>query len=204
MSEMISSMSGFEQVVFIIACISSLLFLIKAVMMIFGIGGDDIDVPDDVDVPDGGTADVPAEIDVAGLEFFTLHGILAFLCIGSWTTFFAFGQTGSYLLSVLLGLVAGGLMMVACAFMVRALMRLQQSGNVDTVKAIGKIGEVYLRIPPMGEGKGKVNVELGGKECEYEAVSLDKAEIPYGTKVRVVDLQDDDIMVVQRESEELE
>lgn len=204
MSEMFSSMSGFEQVVFIIACISSVIFLIKAIMMIFGIGGDDVDIPDDVDVPDGSTPDVPAEVDHAGLNFFSLHGILAFLCIGSWTVFVGFRQTGSHVLSLIMGLVAGGLMMVASAYMVRALMRLQQSGNVNTVKAIGKIGEVYLRIPPMGEGKGKINVELGGKECEYEAVSQDKTEIPYGTKVRVVDLQDDDVMVVQRESEELE
>lgn len=201
MSEMFASMSGFEQIIFVVACLSSAVFLIKAVLMMFGIGADDVDVPE---IPDDATPDVPAEIDADGLHFFSLHGIMAFFAVGSWATLFSFSKSESHVLALIIGVVAGALMMVACAYIMRAMMKLQQSGNVDNTKAVGKIGEVYLRIPPMGEGKGKINVVLGGKECECEAISQDKTEIPYGTRVRVVDIQDDDVMVVQRESEELE
>ena len=199
MPEFFTSMSGFEQVVFVMACASSLFFVIKSAMMFMGIGVDDVDVPD-ADVG----SDLPAEVDTDGVKFLSLHGILAFFAMGSWGVMLGYGLTASYGLSIVIGLVAGVLMMVACAYVMRALMKLQESGNVDSVKAIGKIGEVYLRIPPMGQGMGKVNVELGGKECEYQAVSQDDIEIPYGTRVRVVDLREDDVMVVQRESEDLE
>ena len=204
MGEMYASLSGFGQVIFIVACISTGIFVIKATLMMFGIGVDDVDVPD-ADVPDDVTADVPAEIASGSLHFLTLHGIAAFFAVGSWATLVTLDKTGSNAISIVVGVIAGALMMVASAYMMRAMMRLQQSGNVNTTNAIGKIGEVYLRIPPMGKGRGKINVVLGGKECEYEAVSQDEEEIPYGTRVRVVDLQEeDDVMVVQRESEELE
>ncbi len=190
-----------EQIVYGVAFISSLFFVIKTVLMIVGFG-DDLDL--DMDGVDGAD-DVPVGLDDIsdGLEFFTLHGVMAFFAVGSWAGLFGYSSTGSHWLGLLIGLISGAIMMYACAWIVRALKNLQESGNVNTKKAIGKIGEVYVTIPPVECGTGRVNIVLNGALKEYDAVCLDDKPIEYGERVRVVDLQDSMTMVVQRESEEL-
>ncbi|MBR4985950.1 MAG: NfeD family protein [Proteobacteria bacterium] len=206
-----SGLSGFEQVYYVIAIVSSLFFVLKTVLMMIGIGNGGIDIDGDgiVDIPDGLDVNGDGVLDSAdtqgsALHFFSLHGILAFFCMGAWVTLGVFSASGFYILSVFCGFVAGLIMLVVCAYLMRAMLRLESSGNVNTKKAIGKEGEVYLMIPPHEEGKGKVNIELNGKLCEYDAVSLDPMPIKYGTQVRVVDVLEDDVMVVQRVAEELE
>ncbi|MBQ8036752.1 MAG: hypothetical protein IJ268_07160 [Proteobacteria bacterium] len=207
-----SGLSGFEQVFYVIAFISTLFFILKTVLMTLGIGnggididGDGIvDIPDSLDINGDGVLDSADENAASALHFFSLHGILAFFCVGSWVTLGTLNAFGIHILALLCGLVAGSIMLVVCAYLTRALMSLEASGNVNTKRAIGKEGEVYLMIPPHEKGKGKVNIELNGKLCEYDAVSLDPMPIKYGTQVRVVDVLDDDVMVVQRLAEELE
>lgn len=187
-----------EQIVYGIAILSSLFFLIKTGLLIMGFG-------EDLDVEVDGSDDVPVGIDDIsdGLEFFTLHGIMAFFAVGSWSGLWGYSISHSPWIGLLVGFILGALMMYLCAWIVRALKNLQESGNVNTKKAIGKLGEVYVTIPPAECGVGKVNIVLNGALKEYDAVCLDDKPIEYGERVRVIDLQDSETMVVQRESEEL-
>lgn len=212
MGSWFAGLSGFEQVFYVIAFVSSLFFVLKTVLMMIGIGnggididGDGIvDIPDSLDINGDGVLDSAEENAASALHFFSLHGILAFFCVGSWVTLGVFSASGLYILSLIVGFIAGSIMLVVCAYLMRAMLRLESSGNVNTKRAIGKEGEVYLMIPPHDEGKGKINIELNGKLCEYDAICLDKVPIKYGTHVRVVDVIDEDVMVVQRVAEELE
>lgn len=222
MLEFITTLSGIEQVWWGLAIISSAAFAIKLVLTFVGIGGgmdaiegldaaDSIDGIDGADAADGAiqAADnvdhVPATVNaLEGLNLFSLQNILAFFCIGSWSAIACYSSTGSALISSGVGLVAGIIMMFICAWMMRALFKLEASGNVKMKEAIGMIGNVYLTIPAHDKGRGKVNLELGGSLKEYDAVSQDDEPIKSGTKVRVVDLLEDDLLVVQKESEELE
>ena len=206
MSEWFSSLSGFESALYIVAIIATLFFLIKTALLLFGVGADmDMDVDMDVDVDGGDGGDMVQAEDGggAGLHFFTLHGILAFFCVGSWASIAAFHASDSIIISSLVGIISGAIMMVVCAYIVRALMNLEENGNVNIKKAIGAVGEVYLTVPSRDDGDGKVNLVLNNKIVEYDAVSLDENPIETGTKVRVVDLTDNNQLVVQRESEEL-
>ena len=199
MSEWFSSLSGFEFVLYLIAIISTLIFLIKSGLMLFGVG---MDVDVDVDVSDS-TDMVEADDSGPGLHFFTLHGILAFFCVGSWASIGTYSGSGSIFLALLVGTIAGAIMMVLCAYIVRALMNLEENGIVDLKKAIGVIGDVYLTVPKHDEGEGTVNIPINNKIESYSAICLDDTPIETGTKVRVVDLTDNNVLVVQRESEEL-
>ena len=205
MSDWFASLSVFETILYIIAGISSLFFIVKSALMMMGIGMDvDIDADMDVDVADPADGQMVESDSIhSGLHFFSLHGILAFFAVGSWATIAAFKGTGSAVISSIIGLVAGAIMMVVCAYIVRALLSLEENGNVDIRKAIGQIGEVYLTIPKLDDGEGKVNLVLNNKLQDYQAISRDETPIETGAKVRVVDLTDDNILVVQRESEEL-
>jgi membrane-bound ClpP family serine protease len=110
---------------------------------------------------------------------------------------------GSHIISLLCGIAMGFVAMYLVAIMLRALKKLETSGTINMKSAIGQIGEVYLTVPEMDKGRGKVNLVLGGQLQDYAAISRDSEPIAFGTKVRVVDIEDDDTLVVQRESEEI-
>ena len=188
------SMTLFEQILYGIAIISTGLFVLKGIFLIFGISSasDGLDV-DDVDCADA-----------TGISYFSVIGILSFLPVGSWGAILAYSFSDSHLVSIIAGLFSGFVEMFATIQFIRFVRNMQESGNLKISLAIGKIGEVYLTIPPMELGEGKVNVVINGSLQECQAVSLDKTSIPTGTKVRIVDLQGDDVLVVQRESEIME
>jgi membrane-bound ClpP family serine protease len=73
---------------------------------------------------------------------------------------------------------------------------LQSSGNIDLRNAIGHGGEIYLTIPPADIGKVKITVQE--RLRIYDAVSIDKAEIKTGQRIRVVDVTPQDVLVVEK------
>ena len=185
------SMTLFEQIFYGIAIISTGLFVLKGIFLIFGISS----------ASDGLDVDCA---DATGISYFSVIGILSFLAVGSWGAILAYSFSDSHLVSIIAGLFSGFVEMFATIQFIRFLRNMQESGNLKISLAIGKIGEVYLTIPPMELGEGKVNVVINGSLRECQAVSLDKTSIPTGTKVRIVDLQGDDVLVVQSESEIME
>ena len=196
--EWFQSLPLFEQVLYGIAIIGSLFFVIKTIMMFAGFG-DDVDVDADVDAADGALDTIDGE----GMRFLSLHGIASFFAVGGWAALLGYKGTESPVLSVIIGFVAGVIMMVACAYIMKSMMKLQENANVNVNNAIGKIGEVYLTIPALDQGNGKVNLTMNGSLREYDAISRDKEPISNGVRVRVVDIEQDGTLVVQRESEEL-
>lgn len=48
---------------------------------------------------------------------------------------------------------------------------MEQSGNIETDSAVGCTGIVYLTIPAMREGEGKVQIYIQGAIREYDAVT---------------------------------
>lgn len=198
MSEWYLSLDPFLQVLYAVAIISTALFLFKGILLIFGISG--TDTPIDAD----GAPDDISDCDADGnVRYFSLVGILSFLSVGSWGAILALTISQSHIIAICAWIVAGTAEMIAVARLVRFLRRLQESGNVRTERAIGKIGEVYLSVPPAEHGEGKVNLVINSGLKEFQAVSLDKTAIPTGTKVRIIDIQNDETLVVQRVSEEL-
>ncbi len=171
------------------AAIGGTILVLQFLMLLFGVGGDS-------DLGDGhGHVDVGHD-QSAFLKLFSLQTISTF------TTFFG-----------LVGLATAGLQWsptaVACAAtlagttalwlvarLMHSLAALQSQGNVDLANAIGHRANVYLRIPPAGAGHGRIMVQVQGRTVECTAVTRG-AEIPTGAEVRVVEHQDDDMLVVE-------
>lgn len=86
--------------------------------------------------------------------------------------------------SIICGLVA----FVAIGFAYKAIRKLQADGAIDNRNAIGKVAEVYLKIPAKGEGHGKLSIVLQGKLVEMDAVTDETEAIPTGKDVKVIGL----------------
>lgn len=196
MSEWFAQLSTFQQILYIIAIPSSALFIIRCVLLWFGI--DNLS-----DVADIGDSSALAEIGSGEMQYVSMFGILSFLTVGAWGTLLGLQLTGSSVLALVIGCIAGFAETFAVVQITRSFQKLQDNGNVVLEKSIGKLGEVYVTVPPIDLGEGIVNIPVNSTIREFPAICLDRVAIPTGTRVRVVDVKDKTTLVVQRESEEL-
>ena len=144
------------------------------VIMLFSVLGADIDI------------DAEADIDI-GDGAFSVKGVLAFLAffgLGAWIM----ARAGSPVwLSIVVGLIAGYAVMSLLTLMLAKLRGLDSSGNRIAQRLLLQEGEVYLTIPPSGQGAGRMQVRQGSRLVEVEALTLG-ASIPSGSRAKVVEV----------------
>lgn len=191
--------------IFYLSCavIGGTLFLIRIILYIIGGAASDTDI--DVDVNSdfhadfGHPADHPGDTHhgaEAGVKLVSVQGVTGF--------FLMFGLIGLAMArggihdvwTILGGAGAGFITMLAIAWAMLSMQKLQSSGTLKMENAIGCEGKVYLSIP--AGGTGKVNIAVQGSLREFEAVAADKTAIPTGTTVKVVRLSGTRVLVVER------
>lgn len=177
-----------QRVFALIAIPSTLIMIIQTVMLTFGwIGDGDVDVDDDVDLDDGD----------GGLALFSLRGVVAMLAVTGWTAI-AFIESGlNQVASVAISVVLGFLTLVGMAYFMRAVYRLQASGNIDVGNAVGKIAKVYIPIAGSAKKQGKVTMTLQEKYCELDAITTQPETLQTGTYVRVTAVDGAGMLVVE-------
>ena len=88
--------------------------------------------------------------------------------------------------------------MVLIALVMRMILRLQADGTVSLANAVGSGGEVYLSVPALRSGEGKVNVVIQDTMTECAAVTDEEAPIPTGEAVTVVGVTKERQLIVMR------
>ena len=211
MIEWWNSLSIISQVFYCIAIPSTLVLLIQTILLFLGLdddgaddlsGGGDIDVSADVDgdgIFDADGTEVPEDISgLADLKIFTLRGIIAFFVVFGWVGVSMDSMDISYYVTIPVSVACGVLMMVAIAFLMRAVMRLRNDGNIENRNAVGKSGTVYLTIPASRGGEGKVQVMIQGSYVERNAVTDEAEPIPTGSEIVVIGVSGNSNLVVKR------
>ena len=191
-------------VLYIVAVPSTVILVIQTVLLLFGIGGDDVDVDFDADNGIDGvfghdTVDHVDAVDVSGLRRFTVRGLVAFFAVGGWSGIAALQLGASRLVSGIAALLMGFAALILVALFFKFAMKLQQSGTLDFSSAVGKTGEVYMTVPAKGEGKGKVNVVVQERLVELEAVTESDRALLFGEAIRVTRLAGNNTVVVEPE-----
>lgn len=142
----------------------SVIFAITAISALFGIGGAesgdvDVDMDGEIDIvhPDSGIFD---------FKLISFRSILAFIAMFGWggVVFGEYGWKG-FAVALACGLVTMGI----TAYLIMAILKLQQNGTRANASLIGKKGTVYLAIP--AGGRGKVVLDLGDSTREITACS---------------------------------
>ncbi len=209
----------FSQILHCISIPSTLILIIQTILIIAGFGdsGPDTNLSDTsgLDLPDGGVDfdggtdlsgidgdvsghDVGNPADASAMHLFTFQGIITFLCVFAWSAILTYMGTNSILLSLLIGFVLGAGAMFGVAKIIQASAKLAQNGNINAKNYLGELGTVYLVIPAAEKGRGKVNISLGERYVEFDAITEDADDIPSGTSVRVVDVRSESLLVVER------
>ena len=154
---------------------------------------------------DGHTADSHGHahsFDATGLRLFTVRGIMAFLMVGSWVGFILSRAGIHEIIATFCAFVCGMVTLFFMAKIMQVLMNLQADGTTRIKNALGQVGQVYIRIPGEEKGKGKVNVTVQEKLCEFDAVTEKNETIKTGEMVYVTDIRAGNVLVVEKVEDE--
>ncbi len=173
------------KIYWIVAVPSTVLFLILIVMSLFGADADaDADVSD-VDVSEG-----------FGGSILSLKSIISFLMMFGWAGIISKSYKVGVFGTILIAVVAGIIALIAVSAVIYFLTKLSHSGTMNLKNAIGKKGDVILRIPPKKEGSGQVQILVQGSLRTLQAVTEETEEIRSGTSIRVIDILNNDVLLV--------
>jgi hypothetical protein len=188
------ALTAAQQVFWVIASIASALFIVLFGMSLLGVDADtDADVDFDLDHDTG--HDFSLDKDFSA---FSVRSIIAFLTFFGWTGVYLLGQGTSVLWAIMVATLSGAAAMFVVAYMIFKFAQLEKSTTVNVYNALDQTGEVYLSIPQNLEGKGKVHIVVDGSLHEYDATTNGQ-QLPTGSHVRVVDILDDQVLLVEPE-----
>lgn len=172
---------------------------VQTLLTVFGLDGHDaadMDIDLDVDSDHGG--DLPT--DDGGASFISIRGITAFLVGFGWVGALCL-KSGLTLIAVLpIAICVGLVLMVVIYFIMRFFWSMRESGTLDYHNAIGKVGSVYLPIPPNREGNGQVEVLIQERLQVLQAQTSASERIENRAKVLVIDVMEDNTLIVRPEN----
>ena len=177
-----------------IAIFASIVFIIQTVMSFVGIG--------DMDGGDGSSMDFDGSgadslDDVGSMHLLSIRNVFYFLLGFGWTGISLWQTIDNHIVLALVAVVVGCAFVGIFMFLFRQMMKLQHNGAFDINDAVGKVCDVYLRIPGEGKGLGKVQVSFNGSIQELDARS-EGDPLPSGARVRVLRVVENKILVVEK------
>lgn len=192
-----NSLDLFARVYALIAVPATFILLLQTVLLFLGIGGDD----EGIDLTGNDQIDTPGDGGSDGLVLFSVRGIMAMLCVGGWSGLALYASGVNRPITILISFVCGCAALFAIAYLMRAVMKLQSSGNIDLGSAIGKTGRVYIPIPADAKGSGKITLTVQERFIEAEAVTTASRKLATGEPVRIVATDNAGMLVVEPLSE---
>lgn len=187
MAEWISSFSVLGAVYFWIAVVFSVLLILQIVLMLFSFGGD-AEIDADMGGMDADGAD-GAEVGT-GISIFTVKGITCFFTLGAWVglLFVSILPKELEYVSLAPAFICGLAAMFGFAFLMKAMLRLQSSGNLLKENLIGKEATVYVSIQPKRTGRGKITLTAQGQYRELDAITDENKKLSVDEKVIICDV----------------
>jgi len=165
-----------KQIFYAIGIVAISILIIQIFLTIIGIGAHH-------DANLGGHGDHDS-----GLGLLSIRTITAFFVGFGWGGVIILNHGHSLVAAVIGGFGTGVVFLLVTALLIRSLLRLQGSGNLNYRNAIGVIGTVYSTIPAQESGGGQLELVLQGRLITAEAYSKTAEDLKPGSKARVVNL----------------
>ena len=175
-----------------IAIFSSIVVIIQMTMSFAGMG--DIDSGDaDVDF----STDTDSLDDAGSMHLLSIRNIFYFLLGFGWAGISLWNTIPDTIVLTAAAVLVGCLFVAVFIFLFRQMMKLQSNGAFNVNDAVGKLCDVYLRIPGQNQGQGKVQISFNGSVQELDARTQGQP-LPSGTKVRVLRVIDKKVLEVEK------
>ena len=175
-----------------IAIFASIVVIIQMTMSFAGMG--DIDSGDaDVDF----STDADSLDDAGSMHLLSIRNIFYFLLGFGWAGISLWNTIPDTIVLTAAAVLVGCLFVAVFIFLFRQMMKLQSNGAFNVNDAVGKLCDVYLRIPGQNQGQGKVQISFNGSVQELDARTQGQP-LPSGTKVRVLRVIDKKVLEVEK------
>lgn len=188
MQEWWLSLDLFMQSVWVIALITSLIFIIQSIMTFAGMDSDS-----------GADFDGDMSTDTHGgepFQLFTFRNFINFFLGFSWTIISFEKMITNHFFLVLIAFVIGVALVTIIMYLFLFMSRMQQSGTIPTSRTIGCAGTVYLTIPGERKGEGKVQISVQGAIREFDAIT-DGDTLKNGMPIRVSEVLTNNLLLVE-------
>lgn len=185
MTEWFYSLDSALKMYWIIAGVTSLVFIIQMVMTLIG-----------MDAHDGLDADFDGDMDAAGpFQLFSLRNLINFLLGFGWGGVCFYEVFSSKLVVGIVAFFVGLIFLALFFVIIKQLMKLSQDNTFKIDDTLGKTADVYLTIPAEKSGKGKIQISVKGAFHEINALT-EGERIPTGGKAKVTEIIDNQTVLV--------
>lgn len=135
--------------------------------------------------------------DSAPFQMFSFRNLINFMLGFGWTGVAFYSLISNKILLIILACAVGVAFILMFFFLIKQILKLTEDNTFNIEKLIGKIGTVYLNIPPEKTGVGKVQVSLNGSVHELLAFTEASQMIKTNEAVKIVAVQDE-ILIVEK------
>ena len=150
----------------------------------------------------GGSVDMP-DAEIADVGEGGASGIFSIRSIGAFFT--GFGWAGAAMLqagngvgaSTFVATLSGSAFLAIVVYLMIYLHSLREEGTINYSNAVGKVGNVYLPVPPKRKGMGQIEVMVQGRLKIVKAVTDAEKKIENRVAVRVTDTIDEQTILVE-------
>lgn len=190
------TLETFERIYWVLAIPFTILFLIQLILTF--VGGD-FDIDDSSDAIDGVDSD-GHDFGDAGFHLITVKNLIGFFTIFSWTGLACIDAGLANFLTAVISVICGLLMMVIMASIFYFMGKLTADKTMNLETSLYQTGEVYLRVPALRGGVGKIHINVQGTLRELDAVTDDESDLSTGTVITVTDVINGNLLIVTRSS----
>ncbi|MDR3046907.1 MAG: serine protease [Bacteroidales bacterium] len=185
--EWFNSLDPALKVYWIIAGITSLIFIIQMVMTLIGLDGQEgLDADLDADAGSG-----------SAFQFFSLKNLTNFFLGLGWGGVCFYNTFESKSWVVFFACLTGVVFLLLFFFLLKMIMKLNKDNTFHIEETLEQIADVYLAIPPAKSGRGKIQISIRGAVHEIDALTLGE-KIPTGSKIKVLKTLDSQTVLVEK------
>ncbi len=186
--ELFQSLDPLLKMFWFIAIPTSVIFIVQTIMTFIGADSSDgLNADFDGDMSDG---DAP-------FQLFSLRNLINFLLGFGWTGVSCYNSIENKTLLIALAVVVGIVFVFLFFIIIRQIQKLAEDNSFKLSSTLNKTADVYLAIPENKTGKGKIMISVNGSYHELDAMTEKTERIPTGAVVRIVKIENSDILIVE-------
>jgi membrane protein implicated in regulation of membrane protease activity len=200
MTEWWASLSLAQQIFHVIAVVTTIVLLVQLILNLVGLAGHDTDV-------DTAGGDMPADVSVdhpgdtghsTGLGILSIRSVTAFFVGFGWGGVVMLRSGVALPITIVVAFIIGAAFLLTVFYLMKSILKLSESGNIQVRNAVGQSGTVYITVPAANKGKGQIQVKVQGRLREVEAVTDAEDDLAVGTPVSVIKVIGDSTMLVRK------
>ena len=187
MMEILNNLEPLLRTFWLIAIPTSVFFALQTIMTF--VGGDTDDFDFDTESDTGGDLD---------FQIFSIRNLINFLLGFSWAGISFWEVIENKVILIVVALLVGLSFVALFFFIINQLMKLAEDNSFKIIETLNKSGETYLSIPAHKKGKGQILISVRGATHQLTAMTEGSEKISSGTLVKVVRIENDNILIVEK------